>query len=140
MYYKLYGSETLAEEWGGNGDVFHPYYKRLVSKEAARLFWVMLPTQLAGIPVRLPNGHKLDSAMTEEVKAYVAAACEAMKPVTAKLDAAKAKADAARPAELKARLAVYNKRAYTKRQALKLAAQQLPQPPTGTEPPLAHAA
>jgi hypothetical protein len=134
MYYKLFGSEALAEEWAGNGDVFHPYYKRLVTKEGARLFWVMLPTQLAGIPVKLPEGHKLDSAMTDEVKAAVSAACETMKPVTARLAEAKAKAAAARPAELKARTAIYNKRAFLKRKAKQLAAEQQHKSQPGTEP------
>jgi hypothetical protein len=115
----------------------------LVSKADAREFWVMLPTQLkaAGIKVNLPANHRLDSAMTGEVVTAVSTAREAMDSVTAKIAAAKAKAAAGRPAELKARQAVYNKRAYLKRRAKKLACQQPQESQGGAEPsPLANAA
>jgi hypothetical protein len=55
--------------------------------------------------------------MTPEISQAATAAGEAMKSVVAKLAEAKAKAEAARPAELKARQAEYNKRAYLKRKA-----------------------
>ena len=144
MHYKLFMSEALTVEWAGNSaSVFKPYYKRLVAKPDAREYWVMLPTQLkaAGIKVNLPPNHKLDSAMTGEVVTAVSTAREAMDSVTAKIAAAKAKAAAARPAELKARQAVYNKRAYLKRRAKKLACQQSQESQGGAEPsPLANAA
>lgn len=82
MHYKLFVSVPLTTGWAGNsGAVFHEYYKRLVTKEAARQYWVMLPTWLKlrrAITVALPAGHKLDSAMTSEVTSAVSAACEAM--------------------------------------------------------------
>lgn len=135
MHYKLFGSEARTKEWAGNGDVFRPYYKRLVTKAQAREYWVMLSSHLkqAGVQVNLPEGHDLDSALTSEVTTAAAAAGEAMKGAMAKLAEAKAKAEAARPAELKARQAVYNKRAYLKRKAKQQAAEQ-PQPNPQPDP------
>lgn len=143
MHFKLFGSEALTKEWAGNGDVFRPFYKRLVTKPAARGYWVLLPShfQRAGVTVNLPVGHKLDSAMTSEVTTAVLAAGEAMKAAMAKLSEAKAKAAAARPTELKARRAVYNKRAVMKRKAKELAALQAQESHGGADtPPLPQAA
>jgi hypothetical protein len=125
MHYKLFGSEDLTKEWAGNGDVFRPFYKRLVKKPDACEYWVMLPSHLkeAGVKAKLPAGHKLDSAMTPQLAGLVSTAQQAAQAAAAKLTEAKAKAAANQPAELKARQAVYNKRAYLKRKANKLAQQ-----------------
>jgi hypothetical protein len=125
MHYKLFGSEALTKEWAGNGDVFRPFYKRLVKKPDACEYWVMLPSHLkeAGVKAKLPAGHKLDSAMTPQLAGLVSTAQQAAQAAAAKLTEAKAKAAANRPAELKARQAVYNKRAYLKRKSNKLAQQ-----------------
>lgn len=139
MHYKLFKSVALTVEWAGNsGDVFRPFYKRLVTNADARQYWVMLPKHLtaAGVKVNLPANHKLDSAMTSELATKVSTACEAAKQAAMKLGEVKAKAADARPAELKARQAVYNKRAYLKRKARELAAEQQheSQPGDGTQP------
>lgn len=130
MHFKLFGDEAMTEKWAGNGDVFRPYYKRLVTKAQAREYWVMLPSHLqaAGVKVNLPPGHKLDSAMTPEISAAAQAAGAVIKDMVAKLAEAKAKVVANRPAELKAKIKEYNRRAYAKRQARKLAARQASQP------------
>jgi hypothetical protein len=82
MHYKLFLNVALTTGWGGNSPgVFKEFYKRLVTKADAREYWVMLPTWLkekADIRVELPKNHKLDSAITEDVKTAVSAACEAM--------------------------------------------------------------
>ena len=82
MHYKLFLNVGLTTGWGGNSPgVFKEFYKRLVTKADAREYWVMLPTWLkekADIRVELPKGHKLDSAITEDVKTAVSAACKAM--------------------------------------------------------------
>ena len=82
MHYKLFLNVALTTGWGGNSPgVFKEFYKRLVTKADAREYWVMLPTWLrekAQIKVVLPKNHKLDSAITEDVKTAVSAACGAM--------------------------------------------------------------
>jgi hypothetical protein len=82
MHYKLFLNVPFTTGWAGNSPgVFKEFYKRLVTKQEARDYWVMLPTWLkakGAIEVELPRGHKLDSAITEEVKNAVAAAREAM--------------------------------------------------------------
>jgi hypothetical protein len=67
--------------------------------------------------------------MTSEVSTAVSAGCQAMSLVTSKIAEAKTKAAAAKPGELKARQAAYNKKACLKRKAKKLAAQ----PPQGSQ-------
>jgi hypothetical protein len=68
MHYKLFQNVALTTGWAGNSPgVFKEYYKKMVTKEEARQFWVMLPTCLARggtIPIQLPHGHQLDSALT----------------------------------------------------------------------------
>lgn len=82
MHYKLFLNVPFTTGWAGNSPgIFKEFYKRLVTKQEAHEYWVMLPTWLkakAVIKVELPKGHKLDSAITEEVKSAVSAACEAM--------------------------------------------------------------
>jgi hypothetical protein len=82
MHYKLFLNVALTTGWGGNSPgVFKEFYKRLVTKADAREYWVMLPTWLrerADVRAELPKNHKLDSAITEDVKTAVSAACEAM--------------------------------------------------------------
>jgi hypothetical protein len=82
MHYKLFLNVAFTTAWGGNSPgIFKEFYKRLVTKEQARQYWTMLPTWLkenAEIKVELPKSHKLDSALTENVKTMVSAACEAM--------------------------------------------------------------
>jgi hypothetical protein len=82
MHYKLFLNVPFTTGWGGNSPaVFKEFYKRLVTKQEAREYWVMLPTWLKAkgeIRVELPQNHKLDSAITEEVKTAVSAACDAM--------------------------------------------------------------
>ena len=82
MHYKLFLNVPFTTGWAGNSPrVFKAFYKRLVTKQEAREYWVMLPTWLkakGAIEVELPRGHKLDSAITETVKTTVSAACEAM--------------------------------------------------------------
>jgi hypothetical protein len=70
---------------GNSPRVFKEFYKRLVTKQEAREYWVMLPTWLkakGAVEAELPQGHKLDSAITETVKTTVSAACEAMSAFT----------------------------------------------------------
>jgi len=133
MHYKLFGSVALTVEWAGNSkEVFKPFYKRLVKKPEARKFWLMLPSCLkagSDIKISLPANHQLDSAMTSEVSTAVSAGCQAMSLVTSKIAEAKTKAAAAKPGEVKARQAAYNKKACLKRKAKKLAAQ----PPQGSQ-------
>ena len=82
MHYKLFLNVPFTTGWGGNSPaIFKEFYKRLVTKLEAREYWVMLPTWLKAkgeIRVELPKNHKLDSAITEEVKTAVSAACDAM--------------------------------------------------------------
>jgi hypothetical protein len=82
MHYKLFLNVPFTTGWAGNSPrVFKEFYKRLVTKQEAREYWVMLPTWLkakGAIVVDLPKGHRLDSAITETVKTAVSAACEAM--------------------------------------------------------------
>ena len=135
MHYKLFGSIDRTVEWAGNsGDVFRPFYKRLVSKDQAMEYWIMLPSYLkaASVKVHLPSDHKLESAMTPAVTAAVSTASQAAQVAVTKLMAAKAATLAARPAELKAKRAIYNKRAILKRKAKELAARQAAQ--GGVEP------
>jgi hypothetical protein len=86
MHYKLFLNVPFTTGWAGNSPrVFKEFYKRLVTKQQAREYWIMLPTWLrakAAIQVELPRGHKLDSAITETVKTTVSAACEAMSAFT----------------------------------------------------------
>lgn len=82
MHYKLFLNAPFTTGWAGNSPgIFKEFYKRLVTKQDAREYWVMLPAWLRRkreIKVELPQGHKLDSAITEAVKAAVSSACEAM--------------------------------------------------------------
>ena len=86
MHYKLFLNVPFTTGWAGNSPrVFKEFYKRLVTKQEAREYWVMLPTWLkakGAVEAELPQGHKLDSAITETVKTTVAAACEAMSAFT----------------------------------------------------------
>jgi len=144
MHYKLFGSVALTVEWAGNSkEVFKPFYKRLVKKPEARKFWLMLPACLkagSDIKISLPANHQLDSAMTSEVSTAVSAGCQAMSLATAKITEAKTKAAAAKPGELKARQAAYNKKACLKRKAKKLAAQPSQESQAGDEALLPKAA
>lgn len=82
MHYKLFLNVPFTTGWAGNSPgIFKEFYKRLVTKQQAREYWVMLPTwlkQKRAIEVELPKGHRLDSALTHTVKTAVSAACEAM--------------------------------------------------------------
>jgi hypothetical protein len=95
MHYKLFLNVLFTTGWAGNSPrVFKEFYKRLVTKQEAREYWVMLPTWLkakGAIEVELPQRHKLDSAMTETVKTAVSAACEAMSAFKEDVAAADAK-------------------------------------------------
>ena len=92
MHYKLFQNVQLTTGWGGNSpDIFQEFYKRLVTKEEASQFWVMLPTWLTRkhpIEIKLPPGHKLDSAMTPNVTSGVSAAGQAMQELHAEMDQA----------------------------------------------------
>jgi hypothetical protein len=96
MHYKLIFSVSLTTSWGGNSPgIFKEYYKRLVTKEEAREYWEMIPTWLKAkgeISVELPEHHKLNSVLTEKIKATTANACKAMTAFRAELNAAKANA------------------------------------------------
>jgi len=82
MHYKLFLNVPFTTGWAGNSPgILKEFYKRLVNKQQAREYWIMLPTWLKAkraIEVELPKGHKLDSALTDTVKTAVSAACEAM--------------------------------------------------------------
>jgi len=82
----------LTTGWGGNSpDIFKEFYKRLVTKDEARQFWMLLPTWLTRkhpITINLPAGHKLDSAMTPGVVCGVSAAGAAMDELHAGMEQA----------------------------------------------------
>ena len=82
MHFKLFLNVPFTTGWAGNSPgILKEFYKRLVTKQQAREYWVMLPTWLTtkrAIEVELPKGHKLDSALTNTVRTAVSAACEAM--------------------------------------------------------------
>jgi hypothetical protein len=82
MHYKLYLNEKFTIGWAGNStNIFEDYYKRLVTKEAAREYWVLVPTWFGDKckrQVTLPFGHKLDSPMTSKTKGAIEAACSAV--------------------------------------------------------------
>lgn len=107
MHYKLFLNAVFTTAWAGNSPgVFKDFYKRLVTKEQARQYWTMLPTwfQARGkIAVELPKGHKLDSAITENVRTTVSAACEAMSALKQDVDAAIAAQSSAGLAKSKSR-------------------------------------
>jgi len=83
MHYKLFLNTATTVAWAGNSSVvFREYYKRLVTKEQAALYWIILPTWLTKkreIKVKLPPGHKLATAMTKGLEAAIANANSAMK-------------------------------------------------------------
>ena len=118
MHYRLFLSVALTTSWGGNSPrVFKEFYKRLVTKSEAREYWAMLPTWLKQnhvIKFELPKDHKLDSAMTEEVKSAVSAACVAMGTFQSQVATAEAQSVAAKFQERKTRNSEYMK-AYRKR-------------------------
>jgi len=95
MHYKLFQNVALTTGWAGNSPgVFKEFYKKMVTKEEARQFWVMLPGCLAqggNIPIQLPHGHQLDSALTTNVTSSVSAAREVFSQLQA--DMLKAKLD-----------------------------------------------
>lgn len=95
MHYKLFQNVALTTGWGGNSPgVFKEYYKKMVTKEEARQFWVMLPTCLSqggNIPIQLPDGHQLDSALTTNVTSSVSAAREIFSQLQADMLEAKLK-------------------------------------------------
>ena len=92
MHYKLFQNVQLTTGWGGNSpDIFKEFYKRLVTKDEARQFWMLLPTWLTRkhpITINLPAGHKLDSAMTPGVVCGVSAAGAAMDELHAGMEQA----------------------------------------------------
>ena len=95
MHYKLFFKVAVTTAWGGNSPgIFKEYYKRLVTKEEAREYWTMLPTWLKNtgeIEVELPEHHKLDTSLTEKVKATATAACNAMAKFQEGIASAKAR-------------------------------------------------
>jgi hypothetical protein len=82
MHYKLFLNVPFTTGWAGNSPgIFKDFYERLVTKQEARQYWTMLPSWLKGngeIEVELPKGHKLDSAITENVRTAVSTACGAV--------------------------------------------------------------
>ncbi len=109
MHYKLFLNVAFTTAWGGNSPgVFKEFYKRLVTKSEAREYWTMLPIWLkrkGDIKVELPNSHKLDSAITEEVKTAVSVACDAMHAFKRDMAAAEVQLNATKPAKHKTRRA-----------------------------------
>lgn len=107
MHYKLFLNVAFTTAWGGNSPgVFKEYYKRLVTKLEARQYWSMLPTWLkrnGEINVELPKNHKLDSAITKEVKSAVSAACAAMRAFRQNIAGDEEQATAAKIAKHKPR-------------------------------------
>lgn len=105
MHYKLFLNMAFTTGWGGNSPgIFKQFYKRLVTKQEAREYWTILPTwlrQKAEIKIELPKSHKLDSAITEDVKSAVSAACDAMTAL---------KQDVAGAAEMQRAAAKFRKR------------------------------
>ena len=93
MHYKLFQNVYSTTGWGGNSPgIFKEYYKRLVTKDDARQFWLMLPTWLTKdsvIEVTLPTGHKLDSAMTPSVTCGVSTAGAAMEKLHTEMSQAR---------------------------------------------------
>jgi hypothetical protein len=93
MHYKLFQNVYSTTGWGGNSPgIFKEYYKRLVTKDDARQFWLMLPTWLTKdsvIEVTLPTGHKLDSAMTPSVTCGVSTAGVAMEKLQTEMSQAR---------------------------------------------------
>lgn len=115
MHYKLFGSVKKTLEWAGTGkSAFKPFYRRLVTKEQARQYWLLLPSRLAGTPVQLPPGHQLDCPLNPEVEATIARAQESLEADQERAAEAKARKAAERPAQLKAKQAEYNRRARLK--------------------------
>jgi len=93
MHYKSFQNVYSTTGWGGNSPgIFKEYYKRLVTKDDARQFWLMLPTWLTKdsvIEVNLPAGHKLDSAMTPNVTCGVSTAGAAMEKLHTEMSQAR---------------------------------------------------
>lgn len=139
MHFKLFQNVALTTGWGGNSPgIFRDYYKRLVTKDEARLFWTMLPTWLTqknDIPVHLPAGHKLDSAMSVNVVNGVSAATAAMDQLQSEMSQAEQEWRTKDEAMRVAKKAVQQATFQAKRKAARLAKKQIrqPEPAVGVE-------